>query len=142
MAVAPLPSIDQDRKIVVSIGPIIYLRSVADDLRQILESGEYEYQHIELSKGDRVSSIEEFSNAGIPVPDQLISNNYLYDYDETFAKAAYVFSSRFHGFVMAILHEVPHVVPILNTWKLKTFVNHDDLEALALGNIQMIREAL
>ena len=141
MAVAPVQP-PKSRNLILTVGPIVYLRPVAKDLQYLIQSDRYTYYHIELSQGDRITDVNDFVNAGLPKPDKLVREQYLYDYDTHFAKTAYVFTSRFHGFVMAMLYQVPHIVPLLDTWKLKTFANHEDLEELSLGSIQMIRNAL
>ena len=65
----------------------------------------------------------------------LVNEPALYDEAPYFARAQHVFTTRFHGMVMAKLYAVPHVTPVLRQWKVVTFVDKADKEADALGHL-------
>lgn len=125
------------RDLLITVGLPIHFRSVVAELEHLQEI--YTHHHVILAEGDK--SDTNFTNIGLQQP-VLVHNKYLQQDNMEFGRAMYVYSARFHGFISAHLNHVPHVVPMLQTWKLSTFTYHDDLDKLAFGHIKMIRDVL
>jgi len=126
------------RSLLLTIGPSHYLKRFNGEIHQLLRVNNYTHHHVTVSEGDN----EHLDWSDFDAPPLLVDEHYLYDESAEFANAAYVFTSRFHGFVMSLLHGVPHVVPMLPTWKVMTFQMHHDMERLAMFHVHTIRHVL
>ena len=97
------------------------------------------HYHAVVSKGDHTNS--DYS-VFLPSTPEIVNPLNLYDMDPYFAEAEYVFTTRFHGMIMAKLNCVPHVTTLLGQWKVKTFEDTEDPETKAMTHLWHVHRFL
>ena len=115
------------KKNLITIGSFNHFKTYFSILHQLIEMGFVHY-HLVFSKDDEfpISKWEEFSSGHQPI---LMKENSILNYKNVFENSSYVYTSRFHGFCFAKLLHVEHIIPILPTFKIATFVNHNEIES-------------
>ena len=95
-------------------------------------------RHFNVIISESDLNIHDFSKFDIDT--QIVNKQYVYEQDSYFANANYVYSTRYHGMIMAKLFHVPNIVIGTTTkWKLMTFQDEADNEAGAFGHIELVR---
>lgn len=115
------------KKNLITIGSFNHFKTYFTILRQLIEMGFVHY-HLVFSKDDEfdISKWKEFSSGHRPI---LMKENSILNYKDVFENSSYVYTTRFHGFCFAKLLHVEHIIPILPTFKIATFVNHNEIES-------------
>lgn len=110
---APLPR--KPRDVVITAGSILHMypyKALIDQLKG------YGHKHVHAPFWEK-DELPDSTWGDVRICNKPES---ICDYSDLYGSAAYVFSTRYHGYLFARLHKVPHTIPVLPTYKL---ANHE-----------------
>lgn len=121
-------SVSLKKRNIITVGSIEHLKPHIVIIRQLVNSGLKHY-HLIFSKGDLFEDSEWNIVKHNYRPEIMYKPSIRY-YQDVYEQASYVYTSRFHGMLLAKLCNVEHIIPLLPTYKMINYNNYNEDESL------------